>query len=108
MFYTLLNEVSAPSSDLLATLCIANAWTSFMERFFDAYTHGRESELSLQLTKGQVNDLTEHELKQKTAWLWARDKIIDLIKSSSNGNACAQFNCVLALSGLISVVARYA
>ncbi len=43
----------------------------------------RAAELELKLQRGQVDDLEEHQLHVHTAWLWTRDKLLDLIKSIS-------------------------
>ncbi len=43
----------------------------------------RVAELELKLQQGQVGDLEEHHLMVNTAWLWTRDKLLDLIKSTS-------------------------
>ena len=52
----------------------------------------RRAELELELHRGRVRDEEEYELQLKSAWLWARDKLHDLIKSASKGSPQVQVN----------------
>ena len=59
------------------------AWASFMGRCYAAYVQCRRAELVLHLEQGKADDKEENELQQQSAWLWARDKLTDVIKSVS-------------------------
>jgi len=106
--YTLINEVAVPTGEWLCALTMPHAWAAYMQRCFHAYVDSRRAELELELERGRVNDLEEHELKMKSAWLWAREKLLDLIKSlSKGGTPAAQANCLYALVGLTLVLNTY-
>ncbi|XP_077988625.1 focadhesin-like [Glandiceps talaboti] len=104
----MLNEVPVQPSDWFRTVLMPHTWTTFMSRLFDAMFEGRKAELEMQLSHKQI-DITEDEMKmkQKTAWLWVRDKITDLLKSASKGNPSVQSNSILAFASLAVYITKY-
>ncbi|XP_035663139.1 focadhesin-like [Branchiostoma floridae] len=106
MFQTLLNEVPFQHSEWSRLLPLPQAWAAFMDRVYHAVLEGRRAELEMQ-QKHQTDTEEEVKYKQDVAWLWVRDKLVDIIKTASVGNPTAQANSVLAVTGLASTVMRY-
>nr|KAG5694348.1 hypothetical protein BaRGS_035216 [Batillaria attramentaria] len=82
MFKTLLNEIPIQPSEWHRMMLMPQAWASFVERLFHALIESRKAELELQVKHGHIShdQLAE---KTNTAWLFARDAIVDVLKTSS-------------------------
>ncbi|XP_066271625.1 focadhesin-like [Branchiostoma lanceolatum] len=106
MFQTLLNEVPFQHTEWSRLLPLPQAWAAFMDRVYHAVLEGRRAELEMQ-QKHQTDTEEEIKYKQDVAWLWVRDKLVDIIKTASVGNPTAQANSVLAVAGLAGTVMRY-
>ncbi|XP_066272306.1 focadhesin-like isoform X1 [Branchiostoma lanceolatum] len=106
MFQTLLNEVPFQHTEWSRLLPLPQAWAAFMDRVYHAVLEGRRAELEMQ-KKHQTDTEEEVKYKQDVAWLWVRDKLVDIIKTASVGNPTAQANSVLAVAGLAGTVMRY-
>ncbi|KAK7480036.1 hypothetical protein BaRGS_00028769, partial [Batillaria attramentaria] len=107
MFKTLLNEIPIQPSEWHRMMLMPQAWASFVERLFHALIESRKAELELQVKHGHIShdQLAE---KTNTAWLFARDAIVDVLKTSSRGSPSQQANVVLSLAGLIVSTSRMA
>ncbi|XP_078656308.1 focadhesin-like isoform X4 [Branchiostoma floridae x Branchiostoma belcheri] len=106
MFQTLLNEVPFQHTEWSRLLPLPQAWSAFMDRVYHAVLEGRRAELEMQ-QKHQTDTEEEIKYKQDVAWLWVRDKLVDIIKTASVGTPTAQANSVLAVAGLAGTVMRY-
>lgn len=106
-FKTLLNEIPIQPSEWHRTMLMPQAWVSFIDRLFHTLIESRKAELELQVKHGHISNdqLTE---KQHTAWLFARDSIVDVLKAASRGNPSQQANAVLALTGVTVFTSRMA
>ncbi|XP_070176499.1 focadhesin-like [Littorina saxatilis] len=105
-FKTLLNEVPVQPSEWHRSLLMPQAWTSFVDRLCLALIESRKAEVDLQAKHGHISE-DQKEEKTLTAWLFARDSIVDTLKVASKGNPSQQANAVLALASLVVFVHRY-
>ncbi|XP_054719746.1 focadhesin-like [Uloborus diversus] len=104
----LLNEVNIDTSEWQRCILLPNAWGGFMERCFFAYEEARRAELELQASHGHMQ-FTDEELKfkSKSAWLWVRDRLINLIKTNIKNTPTSHANAVFAVAGLVSALEKF-
>ncbi|CAH1275952.1 FOCAD [Branchiostoma lanceolatum] len=103
---TLRTKVPFQHTEWSRLLPLPQAWAAFMDRVYHAVLEGRRAELEMQ-QKHQTDTEEEVKYKQDIAWLWVRDKLVDIIKTASVGNPTAQANSVLAVAGLAGTVMKY-
>ncbi|XP_064607895.1 focadhesin-like isoform X2 [Liolophura sinensis] len=102
----LLQEVPIQPSEWHRSMSLPRGWSTFMDRVYTAVVQGREAEIELQARHEQLHPDDALE-KKKSAWLWARDLLVDSIRGASRGNPTCQANCVFALAGLTATVNNY-
>ena len=100
LLQVLLCEVTVDAKNWKGLLWIVQGWKHFMHLCLQIMVKGRTAELNMQLKQ---KDCDEEDVQHKlnTADLWCRDKITDLLKTSSKGSPTMQGNSLLALSGLL-------
>ncbi|XP_035213180.1 focadhesin-like isoform X2 [Stegodyphus dumicola] len=104
----LLDEVNIEASEWQRCILLPAAWGGYMERAFFACEEARKAELELQNSHGHLN-LSPDELKNqcKLAWLWVRDRLICLIKTSAKKGPASHANSMFALTGLIYATNKF-
>ncbi|ELT97246.1 hypothetical protein CAPTEDRAFT_221086 [Capitella teleta] len=105
MLYTLMTEISPENWH--QSLMLPYGWVAFMAKCFGAYTEMRKAECDLILDRGEAGNPDENRLSFQAAWLWARDKLTDLIKSMAKGNPKSTANAVHALAALVDASTDY-
>uniref|UniRef100_UPI00358E3842 focadhesin-like n=1 Tax=Myxine glutinosa TaxID=7769 RepID=UPI00358E3842 len=105
MLAALVHEVPIQPSEWLRCLLLPQSWLGFMERAFDAVLQGRNGELELEQRRGR--EVAETDQLHCTAWLWARDALTKILKSSVNDSPVVQGNALLALGGLAAAVLKF-
>lgn len=101
-----IHEVTIQPSEWHRALLLPQAWRGFMSRAFQAVLQGRRADLEVQQKHSKENP-EELQYQHHCAWLWARDKLTDVIKSATKDSPVVQGNSILALSGLAAVLAKY-
>jgi len=100
LLQALLCEVTVDAKNWKGLLWIIQGWKHFMQLCLQIMIKGRATELNLQLKQKNCDkDDVQHKLN--TVEFWCRDKITDILKSSSKGTPTMQGNSLLALSGMI-------
>ncbi|XP_030832481.1 focadhesin isoform X1 [Strongylocentrotus purpuratus] len=104
----LLNEVPVSSPDWFYIMQLPSAWASFMSTALQAVIEGRRSEVEHEACRGRDGPDEE---KQKeglaSAWLWARDRLTEQLRTTVLKNSGARGNAILALGGLAHAVSAY-
>ena len=100
LLQVLLCEVTVDAKNWKGLLWIVQGWKHFVLLCLQIMVKGRIAELNLQL-KQKDCDRDDVQYKLDTAEFWCRDKVTDLLKSSSKGTPTMQGNSFLALSSLI-------
>ncbi|XP_018420967.1 PREDICTED: focadhesin [Nanorana parkeri] len=106
MLTALIHEVNIQSSEWHRSILLPQSWLGFMGRAFHAVLQGRQAELEMQLKHGK-DDPQELQYKAHTAWLWVRDALTDVIRSSIKDSPVVKGNALLALTGLAATVSKY-
>ncbi|XP_042899140.1 focadhesin isoform X1 [Parasteatoda tepidariorum] len=104
----LLNEVNIDATEWQRSILLPGAWGSFMERAFFASEEARKTELELQRNLGHITVTTEEfNFQCKTAWLWVRDRILNLIKTCVKNAPTSHANAIYAIAGLVRALIKY-
>ncbi|XP_055939609.1 focadhesin-like isoform X2 [Argiope bruennichi] len=104
----LLNEVNIDTTDWHRCILLPSAWGAFMERAFFTCEESRKAELDLQRSLGH-REFTPEEfnLQCKCAWLWVRDRLLSVIKTSVKNAPTSHANAIFAISGLIQASNKF-
>lgn len=98
----LLNEVNIDTTEWQRCILLPSAWGKFMERAFSTCEESRKAELELQRKLGHREFTAEDfNLHCKCAWLWVRDRLLNVIKTSVKNAPTSHANAIFAISGLI-------
>ena len=103
LLQALLGEVSIDAKHWKGLLWVVQGWKRFLQLCLHVMIKGRNAELNLQL---QQKDCDKEDIQHKLATtdFWCRDKISDLLKTSSKGTPTMQGNSLLALAGLVCAI----
>ncbi|GFT46204.1 focadhesin [Nephila pilipes] len=98
----LLNEVNIDATEWQRCILLPSAWGGFMERAFFTCEESRKAELELQRNLGH-RDFTPEDfnLQCKCAWLWVRDRLLNVIKTSVKNAPTSHANAIFAIAGLL-------
>ncbi|GFX84690.1 focadhesin [Trichonephila clavipes] len=98
----LLNEVNIDATEWQRCILLPSAWGKFMERAFSTCEESRKAELELQRNLGHREFTPEDfNLQCKCAWLWVRDRLLNVIKTSVKNAPTSHANAIFAIAGLI-------
>ncbi|XP_075682044.1 focadhesin isoform X2 [Rhinoderma darwinii] len=106
MLTALIHEVNIQSSEWHRSILLPQSWLGFMTRTYHAVLQGRQAELEMQLKHGK-DDPQEIQYKTFTAWLWVRDALTEVIRSTVKDSPVVKGNALLALTGLAVAVSKY-
>ncbi|GIY37035.1 focadhesin [Caerostris darwini] len=104
----LLNEVNIDTTEWQRGILLPSAWGGFMERAFFACEESRKAELELQRNLGH-RDFTPEEfnLQCKCSWLWVRDRLLNVIKTSVKNAPTSHANAIFAIAGLVHAASKF-
>ena len=106
MLQALLSEVVVEVKNWQGLVQLARSWKMFMKRCYEAVVQGRRCELEMQLTQNP-DDRDDIQFKMSTCHLSCRDKLTDILKSTSKGTPSMQGNALLSLVGLVHCVSDH-
>ncbi|XP_041464768.1 focadhesin-like [Lytechinus variegatus] len=104
----LLNEVPVSSPDWFYIMQLPRAWASFMSTALLAVIEGRRSDVEHEASRSRDGP-DEDKLQEglSSAWLWARDRLTEQLRTTVLQNSGAKGNAVLALAGLAHAMSAY-
>ncbi|XP_072167382.1 focadhesin-like [Diadema setosum] len=104
-----LAEVPVDSPDWLYIMVLPQAWVSFMAGALQAVIQGRRADIEMNVRRGH-DEPDEELLKERLsqAWLWARDRLMEQLRTKVIDMPNAKANALLALAGLASAVSAHA
>ncbi|XP_066935726.1 focadhesin-like isoform X2 [Clytia hemisphaerica] len=101
---SILQDYTINSNDWSHVINTSKLWTSFMNQVYQVFIEGRIADLDIQLEKGEITDKESFEEEVSVAKYWARDQIINQLKTAAKGTPKVQGNSIFALVGLANAV----
>uniref|UniRef100_A0A914VYQ7 DUF3730 domain-containing protein n=1 Tax=Plectus sambesii TaxID=2011161 RepID=A0A914VYQ7_9BILA len=103
VFSKLLSDIRVDANDWRKCVTILSGWHCFVRNMYEALISARYAELEMDANKRSA----ESAKRLATAWLWARDQIVEKMKRAAAECTVAQLNTFLALASLIAVVQQH-